>query len=139
MLEAKISYDDFEVQKYLCDFVPSCSRRQISLDELSVEQRELAGKMRAKPCTKQPIMTSDFKPQQTILSLDYAALLVRLGVNLNGIVAALTGFKLPFFRPTMTQMLSLKSNARNEYFRKLAKLSYSPLSKHKRIYIAFKF
>lgn len=121
LMEVRLSYPP-EIQTELFNLVPSIYRRIITLDELSQAQRDYAVRFDIKPDTSKVVVTQDFLPQTTIVSVAYLALLARLGVQIHEIFAAMTAFEKPIFREVMGKILHLKSQATNSYFRQLAKM-----------------
>ena len=121
LIEVRISYPQ-KIHLELHDPIPSIYRRTIPLDQLSQAQREYAARFNITPDTTKPVVTQDFLPQTTIVSVAYLALLGRLGVQIHEVFAIMTAFEAPIFRATMQKMLDLKASATNAYFRQLAKM-----------------
>ena len=121
LIEVRISYPQ-KIHLELHDLIPSIYRRTIPLDQLSQAQREYAARFNITPDTTKPVVTQDFLPQTTIVSVAYLALLGRLGVQIHEVFATMTAFEAPIFKETMQKMLDLKASATNAYFRQLAKM-----------------
>ena len=121
LMEVEISYP-LEAQIKLFDLPPTVCRRVISMDALSEAQRAYAARFLISPNTAKPVVSHDFLPQTTTVSVAYLVLLARLGVKIDGVVGAMTAFEKPIFRETMEKLLALKARAETPYFRQLAKM-----------------
>ena len=121
LIEISISYPP-EAQTNLFDLPPAVCRRAIGMDALSEAQRDYAARFQITPNTAKPIVSHDFLPQTTTVSVAYLVLLARLGVKIDGVVGCMTAFESPIFREPMEKLLLLKARAETPYFRQLAKM-----------------
>ena len=121
LIKARVRYPR-HIQPELSDMVPTCSKRVVQLDELSAPQREIAATMSHQPSCRDPIMISDFSPQNVIVTISYLSILTRLGISLEAILTVMTAFSSNYFAKAMGRMLHLKATAKSGYFRQLAKL-----------------